>query len=58
MQLHELTRALAKGSHVCWVNDGYKVHWSGDVIRVTYEANGFGSVLDISELNKCYIKEA
>jgi len=58
MQLHELTRALAKGSHVCWVNDGYKVHWSGDAIRITYEANGFGAVLHISELEQCYIKEA
>jgi hypothetical protein len=58
MKLHELTRHLAKGNQVYWTNDGYKVHWSGDIIRITYISNGFGAALDISELDQCYVKEA
>lgn len=58
MKLHELTRHLAKGNQVYWEDDRYKVHWSGDIIRVTFQENGFGSALDISELDQCYVKEA
>ena len=57
MKLHELTRALDQGKIVHWQNDCYRVHWSGDAIRVTYEQNGFGSVLHASELPQCYVKE-
>jgi hypothetical protein len=56
MQLRELTKALAKGLDVRWSNNGYKVHWDGDVIMVTYEANGFTGALDVEEIKDCYIR--
>jgi len=56
MQLRELTKALAKGLDVRWSNSGYKVHWDGDVIMVTYEANGFTGALDVEEIKDCYIR--
>ena len=57
MMLRELTKALAQGKDVRWSNGGYKVHWDGDVIQITYESNGFTGALHASELGQCYIKE-
>lgn len=56
MELHHLTRALASGADVRWASDEYRVHWSGDAIRVTYSPNGWGAVLYASELDQCYVK--
>ena len=55
MLLIELTKALAQGKDVRWSNDGYKVHWYGDVINITYERNGFTGALHTDELGQCYI---
>lgn len=55
MLLSALTKALAQGKNVRWSNDGYKVHWDGDVINITYESNGFTGALHASELEQCYV---
>ena len=56
MELHQLTRALADGAEVRWKNESYRVHWSGDAIRITYWPTGWGAMLHTSELKHCYVQ--
>jgi len=56
MKLRELTQALVAGKNVRWSNDGYKVYWDGDTICALYEDNGFNCALDVTEVERCYVR--
>jgi hypothetical protein len=56
MKLRELTQALATGKDIRWSNDGYKVYWQGDMISAVYEDNGFNCALDVTEVERCYVR--
>lgn len=73
MKIEQIWKALDSDKEVNWNHDGYEVHAvsysrginkfsalsyrDGKALRITCKSNGFGSLIQSSDLSSCFIKE-